>query len=231
MKKNKEKQFTMVYVDDVKQYGLIRATILGKIKGWCDTNKKNKRYEYEGFSWSGHITLNEMVELTGLPLETIKKNLKWLIDNNVIIKGNYNSNKYDRTGWYRPNPLVLSGTLEHSCEEHTDSPVRNNEIVLSGTIEETCEEQTIPNTPSNIQTNIPIPTIPSNIPETNIPSVEDKLKVKGELGIKLKSLFKTIPNIIKLVDINDLDKIERMDKYRFNLYYSTIEEYQSIKIN
>jgi hypothetical protein len=60
---------------------------------------------------------------------------------------------------------------------------------------------------------------------------QDKVKLKGELGIKLKSIFKTIPNIIKLVDVNDLDKIERMDKYLFNLHYSTIVEYQSIKIN
>jgi hypothetical protein len=59
---------------------------------------------------------------------------------------------------------------------------------------------------------------------------QDKVKLKGELGIKLKSLFKTIPNIIKLVDTNDLDKVERMDKYLFNLHYSTIVEYQSIKI-
>ena len=60
---------------------------------------------------------------------------------------------------------------------------------------------------------------------------QDKVKLKGELGIKLKSIFKTIPNIIRLVDVNDLDKIERMDKYLFNLHYSTIVEYQSIKIN
>jgi len=61
--------------------------------------------------------------------------------------------------------------------------------------------------------------------------VEGRLKLKGELGIKLKSIFKTIPNIIRLVDVNDLDKVERMDKYLFNLHYSTIVEYQSIKIN
>lgn len=71
----------------------------------------------------------------------------------------------------------------------------------------------------------------TNLEYQDNPSVEDKLKVKGELGIKLKSIFKTIPNIIKLVDINDLDKIERMDKIRFDLHKPTIEEYQSIKIN
>lgn len=164
-----QQQFTIVYVDDVKQYGLIRATILGKIKGWCDTNRKGKRYHYDGFYWSGHITLNEMVEQTGLPLETIKKNLKWLIENNVVIKGNYNKIKIDRTGWYRHNPTVLLDPIQSSCEEHTIVPVRNNGTVLLGTMDNTCEEQTIPTIPTTNPSNIQKPTITTTITTTNPP--------------------------------------------------------------
>jgi hypothetical protein len=225
----KEKQFTMVYVEDVKQYGLIRATILGKIKGWCETNKKAKRYEYDGFYWSGHITIDEMVELTGLPLETIKKNLKWLLDNNVVIKGNYNTNKYDRTGWYRPNPSIPTGIIQHSSQEHSYLPDRNNGKGMTGTMEEVLEEQTIPNIPTNIQTNIPKPTIPTNIPETNIPSVEDRLKEKASIADKLKTIFK-YTDVIKHIDRNDLDSVQRRNPQVFNQYYELILNYQSIKI-
>jgi hypothetical protein len=189
--KNNKQQFTIVLVDDVKQYGLIRATILGKIKGWCETNHKGKRYHYDGFYWSGHITLNQMVEQTGLPLETVKKNLKWLIDNNVVIKGNYNKIKIDRTGWYRHNPTVLLDPIQSSCEEHTIVPVRNNGTVLSGIMDNTCEEQTIPTIPSNIPSNIKKPTITTTIPTTN-PSVEDLLIELKDLNYLIeKDIFLT----------------------------------------
>jgi hypothetical protein len=193
----RNKQFTMVVADDVRQYGIIRATILGKIKGWCETNEKAKRYEYDGFYWSGHINLNEITEQTGLPLETVKKNLKWLLDNQIVIKGNYNRLKMDRTGWYRPNPTVPIGTIQQSCEEHTIIPVRNNGLVLSGTMEGSCEEQTIPTIPTTIISNIQKPTSTTTIP-TTIPPVELSVEDKKQVIPIIKNI-KAPEEIIELV--------------------------------
>lgn len=72
--------------------------------------------------------------------------------------------------------------------------------------------------------------LPHKVLHKKNPSVEELFKKKGELSVELKSIFKTIPNIIKLIEINDMDAIERRDKYLFNIHYSTILEYQTIKI-
>jgi hypothetical protein len=61
-------------------------------------------------------------------------------------------------------------------------------------------------------------------------SKEDQIKRKYNIGEELKGIFKTVPDIIKLVERNDLDTIERREKYLFNLHYATILDYQKIKI-
>lgn len=60
--------------------------------------------------------------------------------------------------------------------------------------------------------------------------VIDKLKRKYELTDKLKDAFKDIPNIIKMIDNDEMDLILRKDKSLFNKYYETIMEYKSISI-
>lgn len=61
-------------------------------------------------------------------------------------------------------------------------------------------------------------------------SKEDQMKRKHTISQQIKTTFNTIPDIIKLVERNDMDAIERREKYLFNLHYSTILEYQKIKI-
>ena len=61
-------------------------------------------------------------------------------------------------------------------------------------------------------------------------SKEDQIKRKYNIAEELKGIFKTVPDILKLVDRNDLDTIERREKYLFNLHYSTILDYKKIKI-
>lgn len=61
-------------------------------------------------------------------------------------------------------------------------------------------------------------------------SVEERVRRKGELNVELKQLFKQIPGIIKLIEIDDLTSIERSDKNLFNTHINLIKEYQSIVI-
>ena len=61
-------------------------------------------------------------------------------------------------------------------------------------------------------------------------SKEDQIKRKHTIAQEIKTTFNTIPDIIKLVERNDLDAIERREKYLFNLHYATILDYQKIKI-
>jgi hypothetical protein len=61
-------------------------------------------------------------------------------------------------------------------------------------------------------------------------SVEDKWIRKGKLETQLKQIFKSIPNIIKLIQLDDLETIKNKNVDIFEDNINLIEEYKSIKI-
>lgn len=102
-----ENKYYVISVEDTKKYGIIQAAIIGRIRFWCEYNQKNKVKErcYDGEWWSGFMSSKEFSEQLGIPVKTIEKNLRLLMDDGIIFKGVYNKKKYDRTGWYRVNPF------------------------------------------------------------------------------------------------------------------------------
>ena len=58
----------------------------------------------------------------------------------------------------------------------------------------------------------------------------DKLKRKVKLEDEFKIIFKNIPNVIKHIQADNLDLIQRFDKNLFNEHYDVIMEYKNIKI-
>jgi hypothetical protein len=113
---------------DINLYGPSRGIILGRIKSWCHYNKKKKQHLHDGEYWSGHITQQEFVEQTGLDIQTIKRGLKWLLDNGIIEKGNFNKLGFDRTGWYRPtyqnDTMVVSKCTNVRYQNDTMESIR-----------------------------------------------------------------------------------------------------------
>jgi hypothetical protein len=167
MEKNK---YMKIYVEDTKNYGIIRASLIGVIKGWCETNKGKKGYEHNGFTWSGHMTYDDLVEQTGLPYETVKKNIIWLEDNNVIISGKFNKVKFDKTKWYRTNPSVLSGLFDEVQEEQ--------QSVLSGLLDEVQEDGPIPTLQPTPQPIIQQTTLQPANPKKNDYNILEDLNLK-----------------------------------------------------
>ena len=58
----------------------------------------------------------------------------------------------------------------------------------------------------------------------------EKLLKKDELSKQLKLVFKSIPDIIKKIDVDDFDYLQRKEPELFNQHYFTIMEYKSIKL-
>ncbi len=104
MKQTKD-TYTTVYAGYVKKYNASIALVLCKIEDWCNTHKKKNHKEIDGNYWSGYLSAADISEQTGLNERTVKRNLKYLIDNLIIQKGNFNKKSYDRTGWYRVLPV------------------------------------------------------------------------------------------------------------------------------
>ena len=87
-------------VDHAVKYGVDEAIFLKNMIFWIKKNKANNRHFYDGHTW----TYNSVKAYSELfPFWTyakIRGIIDKLIKEGVIMKGNYNSNTYDRTMWY-----------------------------------------------------------------------------------------------------------------------------------
>lgn len=105
METNKN-EFYVVSVEDTIKYGIIKASIIGRVRWWCQYNKDNKVKDrfHNGEWWSGFMTPKVFAEQLGLPVTTIKNNLVVLINDEILIKDKFNKKGFDKTNWYRVNP-------------------------------------------------------------------------------------------------------------------------------
>ena len=87
-------------VDIAKKYGIEEAILLQNLYFWIEKNKANNKHFYNDTYW----TYNSKKAFADLfPYMTPRKidyTLKNLIDNGLIITGNFNANATDRTLWY-----------------------------------------------------------------------------------------------------------------------------------
>lgn len=173
-------EFYVVSVEDTKKYGIISAAIIGRIRMWCEYNKKKKikdRYHID-YWWSGFMSSREIGEQLGISAKTVEKNLSKLLKNGVLIKGVFNKKGFDRTGWYRvnPNPPIeetISPNIVH------DLPLESKSISPNGVNGNTPREETIPVSLSVSKSVKHSVNLPVNLPVN--PSVEDRLKELNEL--------------------------------------------------
>lgn len=206
MEKIKEQIFTKVYSNDVEQYGSIRAIILGLIKSWCSTNEKSKRHFHEDFYWSGYIKEETIAEQTGLPYSTVRKNLKWLVDNNVVIKGRFNKRKNDKTGWYRAVTTVPIGQSSPSPQDSSHRPNRTVGTVPIGQSSLSPQDGTLPTIPPTTQLNNKKTTNTHTIPPTNPDWEKEFLKE----AIKEKVLNKNLQYVLfELISKNNITRTQK----------------------
>lgn len=87
-------------IDIAKQYGIPAAILLKNIYFWIEKNRANEKNFYDGFYWT-YNSKKAFAELFPYLTERqIDYALQKLIDDGVIITGNYNKAPYDRTLWY-----------------------------------------------------------------------------------------------------------------------------------
>ena len=83
-----------------KEYDVDIAILLNNFKFWTLVNLANKRHIYDGLCW----TFNSIPAFCEIfPYWTrhqIEHLLKKVMKLGLLVSGNYNSHKYDRTRWY-----------------------------------------------------------------------------------------------------------------------------------
>lgn len=93
----------MIYSFDTviaSDYGVDEAIMLQNLCFWIAKNKAEGRNFHDGKTWT-YNTVSEFHELFKFWTEKqVRRILKSLIDQGLIVTGNYNKHGYDRTLWY-----------------------------------------------------------------------------------------------------------------------------------
>ena len=112
--------------EDAERYGVDCAVILYNLKFWLNKNKANQQNIHDGRVWT-YNSQEAWCEL--FPYYTrrqVQRILKKLSDEGILLKGNYNENRFVKTVWYSLNlpeyrleapksPIAPNGAIE--CTE------------------------------------------------------------------------------------------------------------------
>lgn len=111
-----------------KKYGVQAAVILNHLYFWIEKNKANGANFYDGQYWT-YNSKRAFTELFPYMTERqIDYALKKMVDDGLIVKGNYNEVAYDRTLWYSITKKGYS--IIQNCEmEETKLTNATNKIV------------------------------------------------------------------------------------------------------
>jgi hypothetical protein len=97
---------------EAKKYGVDEAIMLKNFKFWIFTNQSNKRNYRDGRTWT-YNTHEAFQKVFSFWTENqIRRILKSLINQGVILTGNYNDHSYDRTLWYALSDESLIANIE-----------------------------------------------------------------------------------------------------------------------
>ena len=115
-------------------YGINCAVILQNLWHWIRKNEANGTNFYDGYYWTYNSTKAFKELFPYLSQKQIETALKKLRDENIIITGNYNAIKYDRTLWYaitkKGKSILLTGEMEKTQGENGNAtegePIPNN---------------------------------------------------------------------------------------------------------
>lgn len=115
-------------------YGINCAVILQNLWHWIRKNEANGTNFYDGYYWTYNSTKAFKELFPYLSQKQIETALKKLRDEGIVITGNYNAIKYDRTLWYaitsKGKSILLGGEMEKPMQENGNSaegePIPNN---------------------------------------------------------------------------------------------------------
>lgn len=137
-------------IDIAKAYGVPAAVLLKHLHYWIEKNRANEKNFYDGNYWT-YNSKKAFAEL--FPYMTARQidyALQKLIDDGLIITGNYNKVAYDRTLWYAITKkgycILQNCKMENTKAENaipeivepipnkntdTDKQIKNKDIYIS----------------------------------------------------------------------------------------------------
>lgn len=83
-----------------KEFGIEEAILIHNFYHWIIDNKANDRNYFDGRFWTYNSQRAYKDLFPYLNEGKIKRIINSLIEKGILMKGNYNTNQYDRTNWY-----------------------------------------------------------------------------------------------------------------------------------
>lgn len=147
MNKSNKPQMHHFDVEDAMKYGVEKAVVLSNIRFWLNNNKNKdlSTVKHDGYYWMYNTAKDMSNVLPYFTQSKVQRLLKQLEDEGVLIVGNYNKVKYDRTKWY----TLSEFTYDDNCS--TQTPELN---IGNGQIEQPIQDSKT-NTKTNNKINIP----------------------------------------------------------------------------
>lgn len=114
--------------------GLNEAIVVQQIHYWLNINEKAKINIYDDKVWTYNTyDVWQKENFTFWSVRTLKSIFKKLEDKGILIKGNYNKKKYDRTLWITLNynkleELLLQYEKDTECNHNSGENIENVEI-------------------------------------------------------------------------------------------------------
>jgi len=82
------------------KFGVNQAILLENISYWIDKNRANEKHQHDGLTWT-YNSVRAFSELFPyMSTRQISSALASLIEQGILVTGNYNANSYDRTKWF-----------------------------------------------------------------------------------------------------------------------------------
>lgn len=123
-------------IDEKKRPRISEAAVLQQINYWI--SKKPKDKYHDGRYWVYNTYEGWMKQFTWIKtVATMKKQLDWLESKGLVVTGNYNKVKFDRTKWYSIDKERLKAL--------NDAFDRNYQMEMSDSIKSKCETLSNPN--------------------------------------------------------------------------------------
>lgn len=87
-------------VEIAKQFGILEAVLMNHFIFWIEKNRANGKNYHDGRYWTYNSTKAFQELFPYASRRQIERALNHLRDEGILMVGNYNENKYDRTLWY-----------------------------------------------------------------------------------------------------------------------------------
>ena len=87
-------------VQIAEKYGVHAAILYNHFYFWIEFNHTRKKHSHDGRVWTFGSYLEIATHFSYLSDKKVRTAIDKLVENGVIIKGNYNKTTYDNTNWY-----------------------------------------------------------------------------------------------------------------------------------